>query len=442
MANVPLLSTGRDTAVYLDNSQVNRSAEKLQGEVLGAEKLKLNKALQEEQAFMKAIEVDPVALMTQAGIKQQSEKIDEFNKSWTEEMRRSKGILSTEQKIRMQQEKVGVQSFQQNLAGNQQRALEELKLYRSNPTKYNKDAFEGNFLNFLATGEYATGLQAAQGRLNKGLDDDIKAYFLTKPSKEVESINSKGGKVIATVTQGSQEEGKQRILSLIANDDTGGYLQDVVEEFMTLSPEEQKKVLDVDKSGTVTEDELDLSRQYGSAASLAGNPIVKWAMETKSGRYVSSDPRITNPPSSFNMTGGMSLSIDGKKYDYIPPTGQSFQLSNKTSSPEFYSINLPAKRSYKLTTDARKVKGGVEQPINKGTSINAVVIGYDAIGDNVLLQPESSDGSLSTTETIIVPRSTIETQMPQLYISKGGKNMLIGEGVATPKSGSGINWNK
>jgi hypothetical protein len=181
----------------------------------------------------------------------------------------------------------------------------------------------------------------------------------------------------------------------------------------------------------------------GNVAAFASNPIVKWAMDTKGQRYQTSRPQVSNPPGSnlYGRGGGMVLNIDGKKYDYIPPTAMNYNISNKRVSREYYAINLPAVRNYKLGTDAKEVAAGVETPtVFKGTAVDAEVVGYDAEGDNVILQPSGQDTSLKTAITIIVPRSSIETQLPQLYINKGGKDVLIGEGVASKKPSSGLTW--
>ena len=86
MASVPIFNTGANTGIYLDNSQVNRSAEKLTSDIIGMEKLKTNKAIQDNEKFLEMMAVDPVALMTQRGIEIQSEQMTQFNDKWAAEM--------------------------------------------------------------------------------------------------------------------------------------------------------------------------------------------------------------------------------------------------------------------------------------------------------------------------------------------------------------------
>ena len=66
--------------------------------------------------------------------------------------------------------------------------------------------------------------------------------------------------------------------------------------------------------------------------------------------------------------------------------------------------------------------------------MKAAVIGYDAQNNLVRLQPESSDGSMKTTESIIVPLSALKSQLFDIPINKGGKVINIGEGVSVSGS--------
>lgn len=439
MASVPIFNTGANTGIYLDNSQVNRSAEKLTSDIVGMEKLKTNKAIQDNEKFLEMMAVDPVALMTQRGIEIQSEEMGKFNDKWAAEMKNYKGNLPQEKWIEMRKDRVALESQQGRLAASQQRYLQELKMFESAPTKYNRDAFLQSSKNFYETGEYATGLAPALGRLNEALDKDVRAYFLAKPKEAVQSVTGKSGKVITTIAAGDPKEGSQRVLSLLFNDETGGYLQDVVNEFISLPEETQIKYFDANKDGSVTEDEISLAQQFGNdIASFASNPIIKWAMEDKGKRYQTTRPQVSNPPSSgatFN-SGGMNLVIDGKKYNYTPPLPmeESYQLSNKRSSTEYYPISLPHVKKFDLPLGSVRVIKGVEVAAQKGESVKAAVIGYDAQNNLVRLQPESSDGSMKTTESIIVPLSALKSQLFDIPINKGGKVINIGEGVSVSGS--------
>jgi hypothetical protein len=91
------------------------------------------------------------------------------------------------------------------------------------------------------------------------------------------------------------------------NDDTGGLLQDAVNEFMTQPEEVQKQYLDRNKNGVIDESEIELAQQMGTnVAAFASNPIVKWAMDTKGQRYQTSRPQVSNPPSNYGFQFGTS----------------------------------------------------------------------------------------------------------------------------------------
>lgn len=429
MASVPILNTGANTAVYLDNSQVNRSAEKLQSEIIGTEKLKLNKALQEEDNFIKAMAVDPVGLMTQAGIKQQSEILNDFQETWSEEMRKSHGILSTDQKIAMQQHKVAVQSAQQNLAANQQRYLQELKMYQSNPSKYDEGEILRQSQNFFGTGEFSTMLRKKPGLFMGALDADKKAYFSTKPPEQYGGTVSKDGQRVTTTNIGDVAAGKQRVFNLLVNhEDSDAFLEQMATEFVQLPDREKKKYLDTNQDGKVDETEMALAQNFGDVSAMASNPIVKWAMDNYGAGYQTKDVTTKSPPSSFGM-GGASVNIGGKPKSYTIPTSQgAYQLSKKRTSYEFYPFNLDATMNFKLGADAISIADGFEEKISAGTTIDAQIVGYDASGDNIILQPTSGVGSIGNAQTVVVPRSSIENQLPELNISKDGKAVKIGEG--------------
>lgn len=445
MASVPILSTGRDTAVYLDNSQINRSAEKLNADIIGTEGLKLNKALKDKDTFMRMMEVDPVTLISQGATALQAEKHQEFNDTWAKEFQKYKGNLPMEKEIEMRQHRIALEGWQKRMGANQQRYLHELQLYQSAPSKYNKEAFQAATAALYATGEYETGLLPALGKLNDALDKDVKAYFGSKPKESVQSIKGQQGKIVTTLATGDPKEGAQRVLALLFKDDTGGLLQDAIDEFSNQPEEVKQRYLDKDKNGVIDEREIELTQQIGEdAASFASNPIIRWAMDTKGQRYQTSRPQVSNPPSSNTFGGGgMNLVIDGKKYNFTPPQAmeEPYQLSNKRSSAEYYPISLPHIRKYDITPDAVRVVKGVEVAVQKGESIKAAIIGYDAENNLVRLQPESSDGSLKTNESIIVPMSSIKSQLFDIPINKGGKVVNIGEGVSVSAAKpSGISW--
>lgn len=229
---VPTYSTGKDTAVYLDNTPVTKSAERLRNDILSADEMRLKKALSDESDFIKAMSVDPVALMTQAGIEQQAADIESYNDKWAKIMSQNRGVMSTDMKIQMQKDRVGLESRQQNLAANQQRALQEMQLYRSNPSKYDSKLFEDSFLNFLSTGEYTTGLTKKKGMLGTALDADLKAYFAAGAPETFGTSEAKKGQIVTTTYTGNEKDGAQRVFNLLVNhEDSDAYLEDAANDF-------------------------------------------------------------------------------------------------------------------------------------------------------------------------------------------------------------------
>lgn len=433
MASVPILSTGRDTAVYLDNSQVNRSAEKLNSELIGTEKLKLNKALQDNEKFLEMMAVDPVALMTQRGVEMQSQELTKYNEKWAEEMRKHKGNLPQDKWIEMRKDRIGLESVQGRLAASQQRYLQELKMIESSPNKYNRDAFMQASKNFYETGEYTTGLAPALGRLNEALDKDVRAYFLSKPNEAVQSVTGKSGKVVTTIASGDPKQGSQRVLSLLFNDETGGYLQDAVNEFLTQPEEVQMKYFDSNKDGKVTEDEIVLAQQFGSdIASFTTNPIVKWAMEEKGKRYQTIRPQISNPASSGSGTATQTTIPEARTTPYL--------ISNQTTSSEFYDTYVKKTDGipFMLTGNAlmvtkanldKGIKGGDEKELPTGSrSFNGDIVGYAKDKDMVVIRPTSGKGAPDTADLILAPRAELDKAITDgVKIKVNGKVMTINE---------------
>lgn len=195
MASVPIFNTGANTGIYLDNSQVNRSAEKLTSDIIGMEKLKTNKAIQDNEKFLEMMAVDPVALMTQRGIEIQSEKMGRFNDKWAAEMQRYKGNLPQDKWIEMRKDRVALESQQGRLAAAQQRYLQDVKLFTSNPRKYREDVFLGAAKNFYETGDYTTGLADAPIDVMTTWNKVLRQYNLNQK----ESFQkSSGGKDVYT----------------------------------------------------------------------------------------------------------------------------------------------------------------------------------------------------------------------------------------------------
>ncbi len=439
MASVPILNTGANTAVFLDNSQVNRSAEKLTSDVLGAEKMKLGKALEDNEKFLQMMAVDPVALMTQRGVEQQSEVMTEFNDKWAGEMKKYKGILPQEKWIEMRKDRIGVESIQGRLGASQQRYLEDLKMIKSAPTKYNREAFMQASKDFYETGEYTTGLAPALGRLNDALDKDRRAYFLSKPNESVQSIKGQQGKIITTTAIGDPKVGSQRVLSLLFNDDTGGYLQDAINEFVSLPEETQMKYFDRNKDGQVTEDEMALAQQFGNdIAAFASNPIIKWAMEEKGKGYQTTKPQVSNPPGSggFGLMFGQTVKTPGR------------QASTQTYGDRTYTSLYDFDGSLKLqnipTSGGVTLRGRNSADINTKGNVEGYLKHYDAEKDVLIIAATGTDPNIDSGTLMEIPVGNLnQAEVSKLPIEVNGKMTTVGAirgSKPAKKATSGITW--
>ena len=440
--NVPILATGKDTAVYLDNTPVTKSAERLRNDILSTDEMRLKKALSDEADFIKAMSVDPVALMTQAGIEQQAADIESYNDKWAKIMSQNRGVMSTDMKIQMQKDRVGLESRQQNLAANQQRALQEMQLYQSNPSKYDSKLFEDSFLNFLSTGEYTTGLTKKRGMLSDALDTDRKTYFATKPPEVFGSSKSKDGQIVNTNFIGDEKEGARRVLNLLTNhEDADAYLEDAAGDFFQQSDEVQRKYLDSNKDGQISEDEIQALRDFGNAATIATNPIVRWAMDNYGAGY----KRQKDTPK--NRPGGGSSSAQ----TVIPsPMNQPYQISNTTTFSEYYplegkpeslTISEGAKMVTKRKTNPDGIvinKGGDEEDVPRGSRIfDGDIVGYSKDRDMVVIRPTTGKGGPETADVILVPRKDLpKTTTDKYRINYKGKTMTINEAAGAASVGS------
>jgi hypothetical protein len=423
MASVPILSTGRDTAVYLDNSQVNRSAEKLNSELIGTEKLKLNKALQDNEKFLEMMAVDPVALMTQRGVEMQSQELTKYNEKWAEEMRKHKGNLPQDKWIEMRKDRIGLESVQGRLAASQQRYLQELKNFTSSPSKYDEEAFLQASKDFYDTGEYATGLKKRPEIFDNALNDRIIEY--RKRANKVDTVTSdKSGMNRVTSTYGTIEEGRDEVLNLLINDpDSDAYIEQVARRFFSLPVEQQKPYIDFDHDGEVTDDEVVLAKKYGSASKLVSNPIIKWGMDYYGGKFVGEDQTLKNKPGGsggFGVFFGQTLKTPGVK-------GNTQTYGDKTYN-SLYDFdgslilkNVPTKGGIKLM-------GRTTRDVSTMGNIEGYLKHYDPEKDVLIVAATGTDPNIDSGTLMEIPATNInQTELDKLPLKDGGKMTTVGE---------------
>ena len=432
MASVPILNTGANTAVFLDNSQVNRSAEKLTSDVLGAEKMKLGKALEDNEKFLQMMAVDPVALMTQRGVEQQSEVMTEFNDKWAGEMKKYKGILPQEKWIEMRKDRIGVESIQGRLGASQQRYLEELKQFTANPRKYNEESFLTAAKNFYDTGNYETGLIAAPIDVSATWQKAVNQY---RRNIDPNYLGTKGGK--DEYTRGDKAEVEKLALDFALN--TDGALEGIVNMFINEAPPEVFKQVDKDQSGDLSNDEIALYRGMpNDYVEIASNPIMKWWTQSRGADYQDKFSKKEAKKSDFNFGGGMmSVNLLGQKIDLVPPASQgAYDLGGGVESSEFYPFNLKESFQLNLPKDAiaiserkNRIKGDVSAYPGK-----YYIVGYDAENGYVRLKPTTQmDVSNIRVGSILAPISSLPV-LQGLPVNKGGTITTIGQGqTAAPR---------
>jgi hypothetical protein len=385
--------------------------------------MKLGKALEDNERFMQMMAVDPVALMTQRGVEQQSEVMTQFNDKWAGEMKKYKGILPQEKWIEMRKDRIGVESIQGGLGASQQRYLEELKQFRSNPRKYDEEAFLTASKNFYDSGEYETGLRAKPAIFIDAYNKSVSAFH-KRADVSTQKTGTQDGMNQITTTTGTPEQGKQEFLNfLLGSDpiDSSAYLEYLTGQYFSQDPNVQKKyydaAYDTDQSGSISRKEAMYDMGSDDLTALVSNPIVRWATETFGEGYVKKDQTLKNPPGSGVF--GQKVRTPGK------------QGSTRTYGDRTYTSLYDFDGSLKLqnipTSGGVTLRGRNSAAINTKGNVEGYLKHYDAEKDVLIIAATGTDPNIDSGTLMEIPVGNLnQAEVEKLPIEVDGKMTTVG----------------
>lgn len=417
MASFDILYRGDQSGFKIPEFDKLESAEKdFYGNIIKGAETEYLKKEKDEADFLGMMKTNPVLLISDKTRTMQAEAIEKYNNKWASTLAKKQGSLNLKDKMEMQRDKEALGMFQNTLLADQQRYQQEQAIMDKDIRGfYDRDRFNKATQSFYETGKYPTGVLVAAPQ---------EFVSRLRKVKRTEAVipRTVGGRIVDYKTNMTQAEAEEEIANEILTNE--GSLATVLRDFedpANVKEAEQFLVeYDVNKNGIIDPAE---KRSAMDEPKNLNNPIIKWAQKHYAPMIMTEEAGASKAIPGTSK-GGLSINFGGRQINYEPPTSKSFALSNDKYSNEFYPLNIKG-GSFKLGPTAIEVDSGIELPIDKGKSVNATIVGYDAEGDYVLLQQTAGAGSTETGTTIIVPRADIANQLPDLKINKDGQIISI-----------------
>lgn len=419
MGSFNVLYTGKDTGIRIPEfDKLERAEKSLHSNIIKGAEEQYRHGEKEEEDFLGMMKTDPALLISDKTRTMQADAIEKYNNKWAGVYSQKQGKLTTQDKLSMQRDKESLTMFQNTLLSDQDRFMKD-KAIMDKDIKgfYDKKRFQDSMQEFYETGKYPQSvLMAAPQEFVSRLRKISRTGDLTPTTV--------GGRIVDYKTNMTTAEAEEEIASEILTNE--GSLMTVLRDFNdpANAKEAEQALMDFDVNQNGIIDPAEKKSALDEPMNL-NNPIIKWAQKHYAPQVITKTPSASKSIPGASGGGGFSISFGGKKVNYEPPTSTNFALSNDKYSNEFYPLNIKG-GSFKLGTTAIDVDSGIEMPLDKGKAVNATIVGYDAEGDYIVLQPTTGAGSIDTGRTILVPRADIANQLPDLKINKDGKMVNIG----------------
>lgn len=400
-----------------------------------------------ELAFLRDIDIDPVALMSSKSQEDQMKKIQEFNDKWTDTYKESKGKLSLEQKMGIQGEKKQLQAYQQNRLQDDNSWNRAFQII-SDPRKgasFDQADFE------LATAEYKKSGKLPPGgflqpkavraydvreQISAGLRQKGKQGVLTEKGRLTEEYNVYGISVeqastLETATEAQNDLVASEVANLVASNP--GVERGAKELFVSLDAPTQAmyhQQADVNNDGIYD----DLEKQNAvvmayQAAVLDGGSLA-----------ISKDPslrapRIRSQKSKAKGTLGNPIGVADRELTF-----------GETQYSDFFDLaaEVPATKLRKKKSnigDITIIAGyskGARGKINKSTDFN--IVGVDRTKGEIIIEFNSKEAKIEGTkdsrgqdvyieqgDNASIPLEGNENLLKDMHFQVGGKSLKIGE---------------
>lgn len=375
--NFPISYTGQNVVPEMDFAKGAAQASYAMGQqLLGAERAKLNKALQDEQFVLQNLAVNQLPFMSKAALNNQVKAIEEFKSKWANRLANSENkFLSTKDKMELMQDKQNLLARQKAWLADEQRVRQEMDMYNKDITgKYDPEHFQKALKVFEESGVYIPLLKARP--------IDIVAYFARHPlqlSQESVEVWKDGKKVTVKKPLNELDYRRAHDAEILGDD---RLLEDVInkwEELMDKNPALAMKYVkqaDEDNNGLDPEEKRNAMLDY--AWDLDKDIVMK--------KSVSTAPR----EGYFNWFGKKKYAVAfpgvEKEYTYYGRAEEVDENSKAKDTKSFYIFPIQDLEFKVNVKKGDKVYGSALSKSILGTETDVETIGYDPDSNKVLLQ--------------------------------------------------------
>jgi len=385
MVNFPILYTGRGTTKPLQGEADSFS--KFSDKFLDAEKMKLQKALKDEDWLMNQ-QVDPVRVLSDKALEDQAKSLDMFNEEVASIMQNRQGPLTTQEKIKVASMKRDLESKQANWMQGQEAWQRDYDLARRDTRGYwDRDAMQQATNEFMETGRYVSG----QGLMPTPLNPDV--YFNSINLKGTETwsdVDPKTG--MYTEFSAEPQEAMERFYGEVQQDmaQGGRLLRGIMNEFNGLPYEEKAKYLDVNGDGRISDEEQQATRTSGS---LRTNPIMQWAEQKYAPMMIKGQARkkASGSGSGSKDKDAEQIVYGGAKRWIIPQEPETNFLFGGRVYDELYTFDLPSiDVVFPDNTPAEIVTPDSRETTALGGIKNLTTSGYNPKTDEILFTEKAT----------------------------------------------------
>ena len=402
-----ILYTGKGLTPNLQ-SDGGKAMSRLSDFITKAENIKYQAFKENEDWIVKAQDVDPAFLISQAQQNEQVKKLDVYNEKWAEVMRRSGGKLTTQDKLDMQAERNLLEAWQNEATTKQQLAEQHRSLVSQNPLRYDSVRFRNAYDSFVKTGNYdlltpplksknpALYLQEQSNKLNK------EKILYGKPL-----LDSKG-RTTDRFTNIPEDKIGDFIENAFMGDDQ--VIQGLTEEFLAdNSPEKWALLEDINGDGRITNEDVD------------ENAVMAWAKRNP--KYIDAVRKVTsgtpkNPPSSttktptFDWNKPVTADYNRNNEFTVAGTTKAGTEEGTFTFPDYINLGRVS-----FTSDPQNISevvkinsSGREEIIPLNETARFDVVGYSPSKDQLIIKlaDKTSDYTYGQGNVLVVPATRFD----------------------------------
>jgi hypothetical protein len=402
MANFDTFYRGGTPATVLPTEKFEQASERLSDLLIRTAETKHKIFKENQKQFLETGNIEPEFVIADSARKNTTDQIEQFNKKWASiQASRPMGQLSTKDLQDMATQKNLIMSQNQKDVVAMQKYIQMKDMVAKDPLKYNKDRFLEWEDEYLSTGNfnYTTPPIKGVNPLSFFSDDKNRLEATIQPMV----VDTKGTQMAERTPMASEEEAKAYVESLIMNRDD--FRQGVIDAFASLKNTDfatYKKYLDVNKDGTISEEE--------KQAAEGGNPIVQWAKDTywKNAVKVKQGAMKTIPWTTGTKSEITSVNIAGGTIKVAPGTRRANGVTYDKKYPTTYAFNGVTVKNIP-TRGGEELSGYGEYDLTAG-NVAGEILDYIPTEDKVILRVTGGgeNPDVSSKTIIKIPARNIE----------------------------------